>query len=148
MALVFWHWLTLGVVLIAVEIVAPGAFLLFPGMAALVTGVIVCTVPGLEWETQALIFALASVAALAAGRRFYFRLRLPPDRAAPNRRAEHLVGCVHPLTAAIVGGRGRVKVGDASWLVAGPDLPAGALVRVTGAVGTVLRVEPAGDGDG
>lgn len=141
--MVFWHWLTLGVALIAVEIVAPGTFLLFPGAAALLTGLVALAFPGLGWEMLALVFAVLSVALLGAGRGVYRRLRRPPDGAALNRRAQRLIGSVHPLSAAIVGGRGRVTVGDAGWLVKGPDLPAGALVRVVGADGTVLEVEPA-----
>ena len=40
-------------------------------------------------------------------------------------------------------GRGRVKVGDGSWTVTGPDMVAGARVRVTAVNGTELAVEPA-----
>jgi hypothetical protein len=33
-------------------------------------------------------------------------------------------------------------VGDSVWIARGPDLPAGARVRIVGAKGTVLEVEP------
>ena len=46
------------------------------------------------------------------------------------------------LDGAIVDGRGRLKIDDTVWLIAGPDLPAGTHVRVTGADNTLLRVEP------
>ncbi len=36
-----------------------------------------------------------------------------------------------------------IRVGDSVWLVSGPDLPAGAPVRVTGQDGVLLLVEPA-----
>jgi membrane protein implicated in regulation of membrane protease activity len=35
-----------------------------------------------------------------------------------------------------------VRVGDGEWPARGPDAPAGACVRITGATGATLRVEP------
>ena len=43
---------------------------------------------------------------------------------------------------AISKGRGRIKLGDSSWTVTGPDLPAGQTVEVIGADGAVLQVRP------
>jgi membrane protein implicated in regulation of membrane protease activity len=47
------------------------------------------------------------------------------------------------LDAPILAGRGRVRLGDGSWTVVGPDMVAGARVRVAAVDGTELRVEPA-----
>ena len=44
---------------------------------------------------------------------------------------------------AIQNGRGKVRVGDTVWQAEGPDVPAGASVKVTAAKGTVLVVERA-----
>ena len=57
--------------------------------------------------------------------------------------AEQLVGRVLLLAEAIEGGRGKVRVGDTLWLAEGPDVPAGAEVRVIAAKATELVVEPA-----
>ena len=138
----FWHWLSLGVALILVEVIAPGIFLLWIGLAALATGLAAFLLPGLGWEAQSLTFAVLSVAAAALGRLVYRRLGLATGDPLLNRRGQSLVGSVHPLATAIVDGRGRLKVGDASWMVAGPDLPAGTRVRVVAAKGTLLEVEP------
>ena len=40
-------------------------------------------------------------------------------------------------------GSGRVRIDDTVWQVRGPDAPAGARVKVTGADGPVLKVETA-----
>ena len=48
-----------------------------------------------------------------------------------------------PLEQAIVGGRGRIKLGDAFWVVEGPELPAGTAVRVVAVNGMVLKVQEA-----
>ncbi len=45
------------------------------------------------------------------------------------------------LHEAIVGGRGKIKAGDSLWLVTGPDLPAGAQIKVIGQDGVLLKVE-------
>ena len=65
------------------------------------------------------------------------------DRPSLNRRTTALVGRVVPLEHGIVQGRGRVQIADAFWDVSGPELPAGTPVRITGAEGMTLLVEPA-----
>ncbi|MDA8231817.1 MAG: NfeD family protein [Magnetospirillum sp.] len=141
--MVFWHWLTLGILLIAFEIMVPGSFLLWPGIAAVLTGMLAYMAPGLGWETHALVFAGLTVASAILGRRVYSRLRVPSDEPDLNRRARSYIGTVHALATPIVGGSGRVTVGDTTWKVAGPDLAAGTKVIVTGAEGIVLTVEKA-----
>lgn len=58
-----------------------------------------------------------------------------------NRRGEQLVGRAGVVVEPIVGGRGRVRLGDTLWTAEGADAPEGAIVRVTEARGTVLLVE-------
>ena len=60
-----------------------------------------------------------------------------------NRRSRALVGQVLTLDAPIVGGEGRVRIGDSSWRVIGPDLPLGRSVRVVRVEGATLVVEAA-----
>lgn len=140
---VFWHWLIAGVVLIGAEALVPGTYLLWPGIAAFLTGMLAYMAPGLGWEIHAVVFALLSVAAAVIGRRLYARLKQPQDGAPLlGKRAQQLVGTVHTLDTPILDGYGRMKLGDTTWKVAGPDLPTGARVTVVGADGIVLRVEP------
>jgi len=61
-----------------------------------------------------------------------------------NRPAAQLIGRVLVVAEPIVGGRGKVRVGDTLWPVEGPELAAGAEVRVMAAKATVLVVELAG----
>ncbi|MBI5163564.1 MAG: NfeD family protein [Magnetospirillum sp.] len=140
--MVYWHWFILGAALVGLEVVVPGTFLLWPGIAALLTGVLAVLLPELGWQVHALAFTALSVAAMVIGRRVYARL-LSPSGDAPllNRRAERHVGQIHTLTTAIVDGAGRARIGDSTWKVLGPDLPAGAKVRVVGVEGTALKVE-------
>lgn len=142
MDVVFWHWLILGIVLIAIEVVAPGTYLLFPGIAAVLTGILAYAAPGLGWEGHALAFAVLTVAAAVAGRGLYARLRRQPtDEPALNRRGQQYVGSVHTLEAPIRDGHGRLRLGDTTWRITGPDLPAGTRVTVVGVDSITLRVE-------
>ena len=59
-----------------------------------------------------------------------------------NDRAARLIGETLVVVEAIEDGRGRVRVGDGAWPARGPDAAAGTRVRVTGADGACLHVEP------
>lgn len=136
-------WLVAALVLVIAELLAPGFFLIFLGIAAGVTGVAALLAPGLPVIVQALVFAALTAAILALGRRWYRGIDTRSTDPLLNDRAARLVGSRVQVCDAIVGGTGRVTVGDGAWTAVGPDLPAGASVRIVGASGGVLRVEPA-----
>ncbi len=50
------------------------------------------------------------------------------------------IGSELVLIEPIEQGSGKAKLGDGVWKVSGPELPAGARVRVTGVNGTILTV--------
>lgn len=133
-------WAAIALVLIAAETFMPGAFLLWMGIAAALVWLVVLLVPGLSVLAQVILFVALSVVAVLAYRKWFRRRERPSDRPLLNRRADQLVGRVVPLDHAIVGGRGRVKIDDAYWVVRGVELPAGTLVRVVGSDGMVLEV--------
>ena len=62
----FWHWWVLGLMLIVVELLAPGTFFLWFGAAAGVTGLILLVLPALDWHYQLLAFAVLAVVAVIA----------------------------------------------------------------------------------
>lgn len=137
-----WLWLSLGVLLIAVEILMPGFFLIWLGTAAIITGALVWVLP-LAVPAQLGLFALLSFIVLY-GARHWLRTN-PIDSSDPhlNQRAGRLVGEILTVTKAIEDGRGRARVGDGEWPVRGPDTAAGSKVRVISADGGVLVVEAA-----
>lgn len=136
-----WAWFVLGGVLLVAEIAAPGAFLLWLGLAALVTGALAYGV-ALAWQAEVLVFAALAVVAVLVGRRISPAPGKASDRPFLNRRAEGFVGRVFTLDAPILGGVGRVRIGDTVWRVEGPDVAAGHDVRVVAADGATLKVEP------
>ena len=70
----FWHWWVLAVVLLALEVAAPGTFFLWLAMAAGAVGLIVLILPDLYWQIQVLLFAVAGIAAVGAWRLYARRL--------------------------------------------------------------------------
>jgi membrane protein implicated in regulation of membrane protease activity len=135
-----WAWLLAALVLATAELAVPGAFLIWIAAAAALTGV-AALVLGVPFGAQLLLFALFSVASVLAGRR-YAGAGGPSADPLLNDRAARLTGETLIVVDAIRDGRGRVRVGDGVWAARGPDADAGARVRVTGADGTCLRVEP------
>jgi len=59
----YWWWV-LALVLIAGEVMAPGFFLLWIGIAAAVMGIVTWVVPGLGVIAQAVLFVVARVCVL------------------------------------------------------------------------------------
>ncbi|SIR57375.1 MULTISPECIES: NfeD family protein [unclassified Bosea (in: a-proteobacteria)] len=138
-----WHWAILGLVLIGGEMLAPGIFLIWLGLAALLTGALVGLI-GLGWQSAAIAFAVLAVLCVVAGRLLTRHRAEEPDAATGlNDRGRQLVGKVFRLEATMIGGEGRIRVGDSSWRVTGPELLAGSEVRVLRVDGATLVVEKA-----
>lgn len=136
-----WTWIILGIVLIGLELLAPGVFFIWLGLAAIATGLIDAAL-GLSWQVAALVFAALSVAAVVLGRTL-MRPSTQQDTQASqlNQRGQSLVGQVFTLETPIKDGEGRIRVGDSSWRVTGVDRFAGAKVRVVRVEGATLVVD-------
>lgn len=136
-----WGWLTAAAVLLIAEIVVPGIFLLWLGIAALIVG-LVSFVIGWSWQIQWLAFALISLAAIPLWRKLA-RVGETSDRPFLNRRLEEMVGRVFTLERPIVGGAGTIAMDDTVWRITGADAPAGTRVRIARVDGATIHVERA-----
>lgn len=138
-------WGVAGLLLLASELVLPGVFLMWVGLAALgVAAVAVVFEPSLQ--SQILIFAALAVAFSLSGWRLYYARRNRPGAPEPagvNDTFALMVGRTGVLVEPILAGQGKARFGDSVWLVEGADLAAGANVRVVGQDGVLLRVEVA-----
>ncbi len=139
----FWHWLVFGIILIILEVFAPGAIFMWMGFAAGATGLALLVVPELSWETQFILFSVASILAIPIGRRFFNRKEVNTDDPTINQLKSELIGNVFIVEKAITNGTGRIKVGDSSWKAKGSDCAVGSQVRVTAVNGSTLQVEKA-----
>ncbi|QOZ23320.1 NfeD family protein [Bradyrhizobium sp. CCBAU 51753] len=135
-----WNWLIFGFVLMALELLAPGVFLFWLGLAALLVGLLSFVFTP-SWQTQLLMFAVFAVAAVPAWQHF---ARSTPEASKSNpflnRRNEALIGREFTLEKPIIDGTGTVRIDDTIWRVAGPDMPAGSRVKVVRADGASLTV--------
>ena len=134
-----WSWVIAGLVLAAAEILIPGVFLIWLGLAALATGLAAAAI-SMPWQGQTLLFAGLAVILVGIAGRLHRRGAGGP---ALNRPDRGLIGREAILEEPIVQGAGRIRFDDTLWRIAGPDLAVGERVRVTGISGTVLRVEAA-----
>ena len=142
-----WNWIVLGFVLLVMEVIAPGVFMLWIGIAALLIGAVSLQLwdAGFwTWQVQVIAFLLLSLVSAYIGKQIAGARTGNSDQPLLNRRGQQMVGRTATLAEPIREGHGRIQLGDTLWRVSGPDLPAGARVRVTGAADTDLEltVEP------
>jgi membrane protein implicated in regulation of membrane protease activity len=140
-----WSWWIVAFVLLAAELIAPGVFLIWIGLAALVIGAVsllLWDTAFWAWQLQLVLFAALSVVFALLGRKYFGRNRAASDEPFLNQREASLVGRTATLQEPIVEGRGRIRLDDTWWPVNGEDLPAGTRVRIASARGRTLTIEP------
>ena len=138
-----WNWLVFGLLLMGLELMLPGVFLFWVGLAALLVGLLSVAIAP-PWQLQLLMFAVFAAAAVPVWRRVA-RSNSGVSNSNPflNKRAEAMIGRVFTLEKPIVDGAGTVRIDDTIWRVAGPDTPAGSRVRIVRADGASLTVAAA-----
>jgi len=136
-----WLWLIGGVLLLILEVIAPGFFLVFIGAAAIATGLFTVLF-GLGTAAQLALFVLYALVAVMLGRRFYANRTADSTDPLLNDRAGRLVGKVVSVVSDVDDHNGRVRVGDSEWSARGGPAAAGERVRITGIDGNCLTVEP------
>jgi membrane protein implicated in regulation of membrane protease activity len=138
-----WLWWIAAGVLLILELLAPGIFLIWLGVAAGLTG-LADMIFDLSWQAELLIFAVLSAASVAAGRSVYRGRNVDPDdNPFLNRRQHGYVGQSFTLDEPIANGRGKLTIEDTIWKIEGPDMKAGSRVKVAGISGMRLIVVPA-----
>lgn len=131
-------WLVGGVGLLVVEVLAPGVFMMWLGLAALGTGALVYAADP-SFGMQVLAFAVLAIVAIFVG----VRLRPTRPQQSLNTKDSGLVG---RTARVLVAGQHdlRVRVGDTDWsahLAKGRPAPAvDAELIVLGVDGTTLVV--------
>lgn len=128
-----WNWGVLGIILLLLELVFPGVFLVWFGLGALLTAFISLLFSGSSliatWEVQTILFLIFSVILVLIGRNFFRRDR-ETDEPLLNRRTDQLIGRIVVLDEPVVDGSGHVRVDDTIWRAKGTDIPSGTRVRL------------------
>ncbi len=131
-------WVAAGLGLLILEMLLPGVFLMWLGLAACGAGLLTLAFD-FEFAGQVVSFGILSVIALSVG------LRMRRPRHVVHTETEGLIG--RPATALVFTGRdGRVRLGDTDWAARVPrdiDPPdPGTRLRVARVDGTILIVRP------
>ena len=137
-----WEWLAAGFLICAAEMLAPGVFLLWIGLAAMANGIVLFWLPlSLPWTV--LSFGALALLCMWAGKYVYSTLAKSELKPFLNQRAAGLIGTQYVLEQPIIQGQGSIRVQDSIWQVRGPDAAAGQCVVVVSVEGGVmLRVAP------
>jgi membrane protein implicated in regulation of membrane protease activity len=137
-----WSWFILAALLLVLEVLAPGMFMLWLALSAIVVGV-AASAAVLTWQVQLIAFAVLAIVLVPVWRYFAAKAGKPVDNPFLNERAQGYVGRVFTLDRPIVDGVGAVRIDDTIWRVSGPDCPSGSRVRIARADGANLLVQAA-----
>ena len=138
----YWHWLALGLLLLAAELLGAAGYLLWLGLSALLVGTLLALVP-LSWQLQWTSFGSFSLITTW----LWWRRQLTHDKQSDeqrdlNQKQKQLVGQVIKLDEDFPAGKGRIKVGDTTWTAKSETLlTAGTVVKVIAVDGIILTIE-------
>ena len=131
-------WVAAGLGLLILEMLLPGVFMMWLGLAAIGAGLLTMAFH-FEFAAQVVSFGVLAAISLSVG------LWLRRPRQIVRTETEGLIG--RPATALVFRGRdGRVRLGDSDWAARVPADTAppdpGARLRVEQVDGTILIVRP------
>ncbi len=132
----YMQWLSIGLLLVLLEFVVPGTYLIWFGFAAFVMSIIVVLYT-LTITNQVIIFSIISaifaVIGLYVYRKLMSFLKTPHDNVNLNNPTAQYIGRSYKLLQDVADGRSKVAIGDGEWLVECENgLKAGAKVTITG----------------
>lgn len=137
-----WHWLTLGLVLLAAEALGAAGFLLGTAIAAF-TLAILNAMFDMSWQTQLVVFSVSAVVYSIAYWKYFKAFNKQSDHEEINQRAASLIGREFILQHDFCKGEGRVQIGDTFWKTKCDfDLKQGDKVTVTGASAMTITIAP------
>ena len=137
----FWYWWVIALILLVVEILAPGFFFLWMAISGFVTGALAFLVPATSMNVQILVFSVLSVVTILAWKFYGKKHPIESDHPLLNQRGAQYMGRIFSLYEPIKNGQGKIKVDDSIWKVQGEDCDITTRVKVIAVRGTVFEVE-------
>ena len=132
-------WLIAGALLILFEIILPGVYLFWIGIAALMVGGVLSVID-LSIILQILLFAIFALLAVIVGVKTYKGKEIK-SRDLNQTRGSEFIGRNITLQEAVTNQQGRITLGDTTWSIEGENLPAGSQIRITAVKGNTLLYE-------
>ncbi len=145
METLFWQdwqlWIAVGLAFALAELVLPGIYLLWFGIAGVLTGLSVGFVSYAELDMQFVRFAILAFLSVGIGVALTRRKSDVSVSTHIGTIDEAHIGKTVVLTEALENGVGWAKLSDSLIKVQGPDLPIGTQVTLVEMQGTAFRVE-------
>lgn len=137
-----WHWASLGIILLIMEILGTAGFLIGSAIAAFLMAAIISIVPDMNWKWQLAVFSSTAIIFSIIYLKRFANFNENSDQPNLNNRAAQLIGKRYTLNEAIVNGQGKIQVGDTFWKISCDDeLQESTSIEVTGIDGMTLIVK-------
>lgn len=133
------HWLVLAFLLLILEIIVPGIFFLWWGIAGLIIAAITYFVP-LSLVVSVVLFAVIAIIASVVWWRYQASKNQHDDSTTLNQRGLAMLGQQGRVTAILGNNTARAAFGDTTWRVEGNDLQLNDQVEVVSVRGITLLV--------
>ena len=128
-----WHWVILTFLLLGLEAMGAGGFLLGAAVASIVQAVVLWLAPDMGWAMQITVFGFGTLIFTVCWWVFFRKSGQNSEELLLNNRAAQQIGRIFVLESDLPGGHGRVQLGDTLWKVeAAESLSAGITVVVFG----------------
>lgn len=139
----WWYWFIAAFVLLILEIIVPGIFLVWLGMGAALVGLFLLAFPGADAAWQLLVLALSICGSVFVGLAWQRRI-VHQDGTPLNQGLEGFIGRTALVSQPFQQGQGRIRLQDSSYpaLCNASGLQAGQAVVITGVQGHALIVQP------
>ncbi len=137
----YWHWLALGLVLLASELLGTAGYLLWLGISAILVGILLTVMP-ISWQLQWVSFASFSLITTW----LWWRKQNQSDKESDavrtlNQKDKQLIGKLITVEHDIVIGTNRIKVGDTTWAaIASEEIKAKTTIEIVDIDGITLKI--------
>jgi len=137
-----WHWASLGIILLILEIFGTAGFLIGSAIAAFLMSAILAVTPEINWKWQLAIFSISAITFSVVYLKRFANFNEATDQPVLNNRAALHIGKRYTLEEPIVNGQGKIQAGDTFWKVTcDEDLEASTNIEVTATDGMTLIVK-------
>ena len=133
-----WAWFLIALFLALVELILPTTFFIWLSLAAVLVGA-ADLIFDLSIKAELIMFVVSMPPCLYLG--FYLNKTKPEEDLILQHRTMSLVGRSVTVQQAVENGRGKLEVGDTTWLAEGEDCDVGTEVKIVGSEGSVLKFE-------
>ncbi len=135
-------WLIFGFVLLALELIIPGVFIMWWGFSAVILAILVALLPDLSHALQMSVFAVLALIFSLIWWKYQHSKDKQDDKATIlNSRDHAMIGTQGFIVEILENGIARGKFGDTTWRVIGTELNVGDKVQVQQVEGITLYVQ-------